>query len=180
MTDKAELKSLLCSLFTLNDEERDFEIEYSSGSPRRIRGAYIAKRKILRLYPNTVNKALAKRQASLELVGAALHEFAHHLHVTRNKVALTSRFHQGKKIPLHGAEFKKILEELLAAFNFRSRESLKGLMVYNRRRARVPPRFVRFDQMPNATGIDMGKVMTGWKEGRESQDSRFPTDRQRY
>lgn len=135
MIPRETVKALLDSL--CQDGERDFRIVYSRRSPRLRDGNYRARQKRITLYPN-------KHPNSLNFIGVALHELAHHLHFTRHFHELSSRFHQGKRVPVHGKDFKEILDQILGAFNFRHREHFKGVMKFDRRRPGRPPRFVPF------------------------------------
>ena len=134
----------------IQPDERDFSILYPNGLPRRRRGNYWRRQKRIDLYPKTFKN-------DFDLIGCAFHELTHHLVWERHCATMAGRWFKGQRIMAHGKEFKAVLETLLGTFNYQYRELIKGLIVYNRRKPRLPPRFVPFEKganprNPNTTG----------------------------
>lgn len=131
-----KLKLILDSLVA--KEDRDFTVEIMDRVHKRIRGFYLHKRRIIRVYGG-------ERQDFIRLIMVGIHETAHHLDYKSNGDCWYSLRHAGKRIPRHGRDFKNAMDNLVGLFNFRYREVLRGIIVYDRRRPARPPRFERFD-----------------------------------
>lgn len=138
---KTILKTLLDS-FVREEKERNFQLVFSTTRSCYRRGSYCIRDKKIFLYarePQGLPKTLF---GQLNLLATAFHELSHHLDWSRNGQIYVGRLRQGKRLTAHGSGFKKILDELLDAFNRRYKERLKGVMIYDRRNPRRTPKFV--------------------------------------
>lgn len=117
---------------------RNFELCFGTGKPRKKVAAYLRKSRKITIYREHF-------QNPFDLVGAGLHELAHHLTWELDGVSIAPARSQRKRIPPHGKEFRKHLSGLIRDFNFRYREQAQGVLAYKPRKPTRSPRFVTFE-----------------------------------
>lgn len=124
--------------FFVEPRHRNFELCFGRGKPRKMVAMYLRKSRTITIYKEHF-------QNPFDVVGAALHELAHHLTWEFDDVSFTSARSQGKRFPRHGKEFRKHLNRLTRDFNFCYREHAQGVLVYNPRKPTRSPRFVTYE-----------------------------------
>ena len=126
----------------VEESERDFTVEILRRKTRRRVGSYKPRDRRILLYPNC---AYANTRY-WAIVGVALHELAHHLVYKRH----------GPGYHTHGEEYWTLHNDLLAEFNCRYAELLKGRVVCDRNPRKVP-KFIKF------TNSSAEPIMAGGK-----------------
>ena len=129
-----KLRAFLNSLVL--EADRDFVVEITEKTYRRRRAVYIHKSKppVIRIYGG-------QDQPALTLICAGLHELAHHLNHKIHGELWRRMWRNGHSVPRHGPAFRKSLDALIGQWNFRYRELLRGLIVFDPKRPTRPPRF---------------------------------------
>ena len=142
--EAAETTKRIMASCCFTEKERNFEVVCST-QRRSISGKYHRKSRTITIYVRAGSHVM-------DPYCIGFHELAHHLMWERHGHLLESQFYQGRRMAVHGSEFKKILDELLGTFNFRYREFLKGTITYDRRRPRIAPRWEYFPGRPDKLG----------------------------
>lgn len=129
MMNADDIKLMCDSL--IDPDDRNYTVRIDQ-RPARYAGTYrLSKREVV-LYPNC--PSLDK--GNWNLIGAALHEVAHHI-IRKN----LSRF-----LTPHGPQFCQVLDEITALWNFRYREIVAGYLDFDPDRPTRAPSFKRFER----------------------------------
>ena len=129
------------------EAERDFGVVFRRKKRKSCLGIYNNVQHRITIYQHS--DGIAK------LITTGLHELAHHLLWKRKIIWLVDLLRNGKRRPTHGKEFRKILDQLVASFNSRYEDRLRGSLVVNRRRRVSTPSFVTFEDQAVEKLVDI-------------------------
>lgn len=132
----SSMKKILNSF--VEPSHRNFELCFGSGKPRKMVASYLRQRRRVTIVTEYFDDPF-------DMVGAAMHELAHHLTWEFDAASFTSARSQKKRLPHHGKEFRKHLSRLIRNFFVRYREQVQGVLAYNPRKPARSPRFVTFE-----------------------------------
>lgn len=132
-----QLKHFLTALYTRAIPP--FEVRYSGARTKALKAKYIR-------HPPTIVIYTRKNTQRMAIIGAGIHELAHHVNYANNGTAMLERLRKTGREPHHGQLFRRTLEEIVGRFNFLYREHVKGIFVVNPRRVSAAPVFQPFAQ----------------------------------